>query len=157
MKKHTDSFRDVLPSDEVLIEPSGQFGQDLQNFRVAVHQAAEYETEQPAPFGWLNAAKRRRRVAQRRMMLAWATVATCAALLFAATLPSLHHPKAVSHMAAASSNTDDTALLEQVDTAISESVPSSLAPLAQLDDWTSTAPTNDETSLKKSEKKHVSQ
>lgn len=162
MNKHPNQFRDTLPPEEVLLEPSGQFGEDLRNFRAAVHQAAERETPQPVPFGWLNAAKRRRRDAQRRLVLALASVATCAGLLLAGALPLLHHSKTAgvpSHIMShvMQQNTDDTALLEQVDTAISESVPSSLAPLAELDDWSSTRSTNNEIPLNKSEKKHVSQ
>jgi hypothetical protein len=158
MNKHPNQFRDVLPVDEVLLEPSGQFGQDLRNFGAAVHRAAERQTSQPVPFGWLNAAKRRRRDAQRRLVLAW----TCAGLLCVSALPLLHNSKtagAPSHIVShtAQPSTDDTALLEQVDTAISESVPSSLAPLAELDNWDATTSTNNEMPLNKPEKKHVSQ
>jgi hypothetical protein len=158
MNKHPEPFRDTLPPDEVVLEPSGQFGNDLRNFRAAVHRAAEHQTSQPVPFGWLNAAKRRRNQAQRRMVLAWATAAACAALLFAGTLPLLHHAKpAAAPVARAQSATDDTALLEQVDTAVSESVPNSLAPLNDLDNWDTTTSTKTQTSLNKSEKKNVSQ
>ena len=165
MNKHPNPLRDVLPPDEVLLEPSGQFGpgdqfgNDLRNFRAAVHRAAERQTSQPVPFGWLNAARRRRQVAQRRLMLAWATVAASAALLFAATMPLLHHPTTVSTPVAVTQvrSTDDTALLEQIDTAVSESVPSSLAPLAELDDLNSTNSTNNERTPNKPEKKNVSQ
>ena len=162
MNNHPNQSRDVLPPDEVLLEPSGQFGEDLRNFRAAVYRAAERQTSQPVPFGWLNAAKRRRRKAQRHLMMTWATVTACAALLFAGTLPLLHHSKTggapsqmMSHVM--QPKTDDTALLEQVDTAVSESVPSSLAPLAEIDSWDATTPTNHETPLSKPEKKHVSQ
>ena len=159
MNKHANPFRDAVPSDEVLLEPSDQFGNDLRNFRAAVHRAVERQTSQPVPFGWLNAARRRRQVAQRRLMLAWATVAASAALLFAATMPLLHHPTAVSTPVAVTQvrSTDDTALLEQIDTAVSESVPSSLAPLAELDDLNSTNSTNNERTPNKPEKKNVSQ
>ena len=157
MNKQHNQFRDVLPPDEVMIEPSGQFGNDLRNFRAVLHRATERQTSQPVPFGWLNAAKRRRRQAHRRVMLAWATGAACAGLLFAGTLPLLHHPKAVIPVAVTQPGIDDTALLEQVDSAVSESVPSSLAPLAELDDWSSTTSTKDDITLHKPEKKNVSQ
>jgi hypothetical protein len=157
MNKHPNQFRDVLPPDEVLLEPSGQFGEDLRNFRAAVNRAAERQTSQPVPFGWLNAAKRRR-ASHRRIVLAW----TCAGLLCVSALPLLHYSKTagapsriVSHNM--QPGTDDTALLEQVDTAVSESVPSSLAPLAELDNWDATTSTNNEIPLNKPEKKHVSQ
>ena len=158
MNKHPESFRDTLPPDEVLLEPSGQFGDDLRNFRAAVHRAAERQTSQPVPFGWLSGAKRRHRVAKQRIVLAWATAATCAALLFTGTLPLLRHSKpAAPPVARTQSGTEDTALLEQVDTAVSESVPSSLAPLDALDNLDTATSTNTQAPLNKSEKKHVSQ
>lgn len=154
MNKHSEQFRDALSPDEVLLEPSGQFGpefeHDLRNFRAVVHRAAERQTSQPVPFGWLNAAKRRRHATQRRLVLAWGL----AALLFAGALPLLHHSRTAVPAPIAQ---DDTALLEQVDTAISESVPSSLAPLDALDNWDTTTSTNTQAPLNKSEKKHVSQ
>lgn len=151
MNKHPNQFRDTLPPDEVLLEPSGQFGEDLRNFRAAVHQAAERQTSQSVPFGWLNAAKCRRRDTQRRLVLVW----SLAALLFASALPLLHHSRTA--VPAPSAQGDDTALLEQVDTAVSESVPSSLAPLDALDSWDAPASTKTQNSLNKPEKKHVSQ
>jgi hypothetical protein len=159
MNTHPNQFRNnsqgSISPDEAIFEPSGQFGDDLRNFRDAVHRAAERATTQTVPIGWLNAAKRRRQAAQRRLVLAW----TCAALLCVGALPLLHHSRmaAPMHPAVVQSNADDTALLEQVDTAVSESVPSSLAPLAALDDMSSTTSTNNETPLNKPEKKNVSQ
>ena len=92
-------------------------------------------------------------------MLAW----TCAALLCVSLLPILHHAKLVTSQPVAvvqnaANDAEDTALLEQVDNAVSESVPSSLAPLATLDSWSSTTSTNEsvtESSLNKPEKKNV--
>ena len=153
MNTHANQLRDTLPPDEVLLEPSGQLGEDLRNFRSAVHRAAERQTSQPVAFGWLNAAKRRRHAAQRRMILAWGL----AALLFAGALPLLHQSKTAAPAEVRQSNVEDTALLEQVDTAVSESVPSSLAPLTELDDLNSTTSTKNEIPLNKSEKKNVSQ
>jgi hypothetical protein len=155
MNKHPEQFREVLPPEEVLLEPSGQFGEDLRNFRSALDRAAERQMLQPVPLGWLNAAKHRRHNAQRRVVLAW----TCAAaLLCAGALPLLHHSRTIaapSHVA--QSSDEDTALLEQVDTAVSESVPSSLAPLDAFDNSDTATSTNNETPLNKPEKKHVSQ
>ena len=153
MNKHANQFRDTLAPDEVLLEPSGQFGEDLRNFRAAVHRAAERQSSQTVPFGWLNAAKRRRRDGQRRLVLAW----TCAALLCAGALPLLHHSKTGVPAGIGQPNADDTALLEQVDTEVSESIPSSLAPLDALDNWDAPASTNTQAPLNKSEKKNVSQ
>jgi hypothetical protein len=151
MNTHSNQFRDTLPPDEVMLEPAGQFAADLRSLRSAVHRAAEGQTAQPVPFGWLNAAKRRHRTEQRRLVLAW----TCAALLCFGALPFLRHAKPLAAPVAVRSEADDTALLEQVDTAVSESVPKSLAPLATLDDWSSTTSTNTESSLNAPEKKNV--
>ena len=165
MNKHADQFRDTLPFDEVLLEPagqfgsSGQFGNDLRNFRDAVHRAAERQTSQPVGFGWLNAAKRRRRAAQSRLVLTWTFTA---ALLVAGALPLLRHSRAIAPVTVRQSSVDDTALLEQVDTAVSESVPSSLAPLQALDDgtldnWDATRSAKTQPTLNKPEKKNVAQ
>jgi hypothetical protein len=154
MNQYPEQFRDVLPPQEVLLEPSGQFGQDLRNFRIVLDRAAERQISQPVPFGWLNAAKRRQHSAQRRMVLAW----TCAAaLLCAGALPLLRHSKTAAPAVIRQSNVDDTALLEQVDTAVSESVPSSLAPLDAFDSADAATSANNETPLNKPEKKHASQ
>lgn len=155
-----NEFRETLPPDEVLLEPSGQFAADLCNLRSAVHCAAERAISQPLPSTWMIAAKRRQRSAQRRVMMAWSLGGICVALLCLGTLPLLHRaapvvePKVV-HLQ--SQQTDDTALLEQVDSAVSESVPSSLAPLATLDEWNSTTSTNAAPTLHTPEKKNVAQ
>jgi hypothetical protein len=162
MKTNSNKFRNPLPPDESLLEPSGQFAADLRNLRAAVHRAAERQTAESVSFAWLNAAKRRQRSGQRRLMLAWGLAATCATMLCIGTLPYLHHAAPVAGPSVAkvqpgTPKTDDTALLEQVDSAVSESVPSSLAPLATLDDWSSTASTSTESPLNTSEKKNVAQ
>jgi hypothetical protein len=77
------------------------------------------------------------------MALGWA----CAALLCLATLPfSMHSrhanlPPAIANapVAVAPATESDSALLEQVDTEVSESVPSSLAPLTELDSLNTTS------------------
>ena len=124
------------------LEPSGEFAASIRDFRSAVTHVAERETSRPLNASWLAPARKRRRNAQQRMALAWTA---CAALLCFATLPffshsrpSPAHPAAPTLAAAAATSVSanpesDTALLEQVDTDISESVPPSLAPLADLD------------------------
>src|SRR5579883_260218 len=112
MTTHAKQFRDTLPPDEVMLEPGGQLGADLRNLRTAVHRAAERQTAETVPFGWLNAAKRRQRSAQRRLMLAW----TCAALLCIGALPFLLHSRPIaghssSTVARQAVTEDDTALL----------------------------------------------
>ena len=127
---------------ENTLEPSGEFAARIRDFRSAVEHVAARETVRPVAAGWLAPARKRRQSAQRRMILGWA----CAALLCFATLPlsiPSHHavPPQVVPAATAPAAESDTALLEQVDTEVSESVPSSLAPLAELDSW-STQTTN---------------
>jgi hypothetical protein len=149
-----NQFRDPLPLDEG-IEPSGEFAADLRNFCAVVNRAAERETLRLFGPDWLKTAKRRQRSAQRRLVLAWST----AALLCIGVLPFLHQAKTVAPSVATGTRSyaEDTALLEQVDSAVSESVPQSLAPLAALDDWSGTASTNTEPSLNQPEKKNVAQ
>jgi hypothetical protein len=149
MNTHTDQFRRTshTPPDEAMFEPTGEFAADLRNLRSAVYSAAENETAKPLPANWLMPAKLRRRAGQRRLILAWSS----AALLCLGALPLLHNAKQAAPV--------DTALLEQVDSAVSESVPSSLAPLATLDSWSSDA-TNEiqtKTTLNEPEKKNVAQ
>jgi hypothetical protein len=157
MKSNPNEFRDTLPPDEVMLEPSGQFAADLRNLRSAVHCAAERSGSESFSATWLIAARRRQRVSQRRLVLAW----TCAALLcIGVAVPFLRHSTTAPATPVAKAQPvviDDTALLEQVDSAVSESVPSSLAPLATLDEWSSTTSTNTASTLNTSEKKNVAQ
>jgi hypothetical protein len=122
------------------IEPSGELAASIRDFRSAVTHVAERETARPVAASWLAPARKRRRSHQQRIVLGLAF----AALLFLATLPWLSHsrpaatqPAIQATAAAAPANDSDTALLEQVDADVSESVPSSLAPLAELDSWNS--------------------
>lgn len=117
------------------IEPSGEFAASIRDFRSAVTHVAEREASRPVAANWLDPARKRSRAAQHRMALGWA----CAVLLCVATLPIGIHSRhdAVARnvtpaaMAPALSTDSDTALLEQVDTDVSESVPPSLAPLTE--------------------------
>ena len=90
MKTNPNEFRDSLPPEEVMLEPSGQFAADLRNLRSAVQRTAERSSSRPLSSAWLISAKRRQRAAQRRVMLVWGLVGTCAALLCLGTLPLLH-------------------------------------------------------------------
>jgi hypothetical protein len=118
-------------------EPSGEFAASIRDFRAAVTHVADRETARAVAADWL-APARKRRAHHQRMTLSWA----CAALLCLATLPWLGHsrPAATPHPiaqvpATAAAPESDSALLEQVDADVSESVPSSLEPLAELDTW----------------------
>lgn len=150
--------------DNTNIEPSGDFAKSIRDFRSAVTHVAERETASPVAAGWLAPARKRRRSTQQRMALGWA----CAGLLCFATLPfpiHSHHQAPVNPVATAvtePSAESDTALLEQVDTDVSESVPSPLAPLADLDNWdTATAnPSSNSdngTTLRRTESTNVAQ
>jgi hypothetical protein len=120
------------------IEPSGDFAASIRNFRSVVTHVAERETARPVAADWLVPARKRRRSHQQRVVLGWA----CAAILCFATLPWLSHshPAAIHPVAsvaatlsAAPPAESDSALLEQVDADVSESVPTPLAPLEDLD------------------------
>jgi predicted anti-sigma-YlaC factor YlaD len=141
------------------LEPTGALQASIRDFRSAVHHIAQLETSQPVPANWLAPAQGRRRTAQRRLMLAW----TCSALLCAGIVPLSTHlhqtqqaQQQAQQQAATQSYAADTALLEQVDSAVSESVPSSLAPLTALDSWSSSTSTN-ESSTNPMEKTNAAQ
>ncbi len=149
------------------LEPSGEFASSIGDFRSAVTHVAGRETAQPVSVDWLVPARHRHRRAQLRVGLGIAVGWACAALLCVATLPLFTHPHhaAVAHVvtvspAAAVTVESDSALLEQVDTNISESVPTPLEPLAELESWNSTS-TNTSgdsvngTSLNQTEKTNV--
>jgi hypothetical protein len=144
------------------LEPRGEVAASIKLFHDAMHSIADRATARPVPSDWLMPARRRQRSAQRRMILAW----SCAAALCFAVVPlSIHnaHPVNADHQltgkvtgaqpAPAQPEVSEDALLEQVDNEISEPVPSSLAPLTELDSWNST---NSESSTH-TEKKNVTQ
>lgn len=147
--------------DAEILEPAGEMAESIALFRGAMHSIAEREMARPVSIDWLKPAQRRRRQAQGRMIMAWA----CAAALCFAVVPRIaphrssapavavvtHSATTPSPSAAAKDQTEDTAFLDQVDNAISEPVPSSLAPLEELDSWSSTTSTNH------SEKKNVTE
>lgn len=131
-------------------EPTGKFGELLRDFRAAVTHVALRETATPiTASNWLAPARRRRRRHQQRVVLGWA----CAALLCAATLPLATHshgpvtrPVEQTTATALVESAPESGLLEQVDADVSESVPSSLAPLAEMDNLNSTDNTGDSSS-----------
>ena len=156
MRNLKSNFEDTVDTS---LEPRGEVANSIALFRTAMHFIAERETARPLAAEWLAPARRRHRAAQRRMVLAWA----CAVALCFAVVPlSMHAPHAPRsaqfvHTPSVQPPTEesDTALLEQVDTEIAEPVPSSLAPLTELDSWNSTTSTTE--SLHTTEKKNVAQ
>jgi hypothetical protein len=136
------------------LEPIGETAASIELFRVAMHSIAERETSRPVASDWLAPARKRQRRAQRRMVLAWA----CAAALCFAIAPRAIHThdmahggSVISHAAPQQTEESYTALLEHVDNEINAPVPDSLAPLTELDSWTSTS------SNLSTEKKNVTQ
>lgn len=131
----------MKPINEHDLEPKGEFAAGIRDFRAAVTHVAERETVRPLAVDWLLPARKRRRSHQQRLVLGWA----CAAALCFATVPfaiiplTTHSNPASIHMApqtaaplAQSTEPEGSGLMEQVDADVSESVPSSLAPLAEL-------------------------
>jgi hypothetical protein len=127
----------MKPIQENDLEPTGEFAAALRDLRAAVTHIADRETARPVALSWLAPARQRRRSHHQRMILGWA----CAAMLCFATLPfaipsrpaatqAQIQPTASAPVLQAAEPT--TGLLEQVDADVSESVPSSLAPLAEL-------------------------
>ena len=132
----------------------------ISQFRAAVRHIAEQQAE-PASVAWqLDQARQRRRSAQRRTMLQWA-VATVAATVLCVTMlvPAVgsyrHHAAQLQAQRQAQRQEQllkqreaDTALLDQVTSELSVTVPDSMQPLAELDsDYT-----NNQTSIGKTEK-----
>ncbi len=130
------------------MEPSGEFATAIRDFRAAVTHVAERETARPMAADWLAPAMKRRRSHQHRMVLAWA----CAAALCFATVPFAIMPLATNsgsapvHVAmqtpaTAQHSEADNGLLRQVDEQVSESVPSSLAPLEEMENMNTASAT----------------
>ena len=132
-------------------EPSGEFAAAIRDFRAAVTHVAERETARPMAADWLAPAMKRRKSHQHRMVLAWA----CAAALCFATVPfaimplTTHSGPAPVHVAmqtpalapVAQHSEAESGLLQQVDEQVSESVPSSLAPLEEMENMNTASAT----------------
>ena len=132
-------------------EPSGEFAAAIRDFRAAVTHVAARETARPMAADWLAPAMKRRKSHQHRMVLAWA----CAAALCFATVPfaimplTTHSGSAPVHVALQTPapapvpqhGEADNGLLRQVDEQVSESVPSSLAPLEEMENMNTASAT----------------
>ena len=128
----------------------------ISQFRAAVRHIAEQQAE-PASVAWqLDQARQRKRSAQRRTMLQWA-VATVAATVLCVTMLVPAVASYRNHAAQLQAQRQeqllkqreaDTALLDQVTSELSVTVPDSMQPLEELDsDYT-----NNQTSIGKTEK-----
>lgn len=126
-------------------EPTGEFAEAIRDFRAAVTHVAERETARPMAVEWLVPARKRRRSHRHRVVLAWACAAAlCFAALPFAPLPFSGHMEPGAAIRAtveppatplAQPGEAENGLLQQVDEQVSESVPSSLAPLTEMDSW----------------------
>lgn len=132
--------------DRNYTEPAGEFAAAIRNFRAALTHVAGRETARPIASDWLAPARKRRRTHQHRVILAWACAAAlCIAALPLAPLPFGRQPEpaAVTHATLEPAGTaalgpkpaTERTLLEQVDQQVSEPVPTSLAPLAEMENW----------------------
>lgn len=112
----------------------------IRQFRAAVHHMAAQE--EPTQVAWqLEQARQRRRSAQRRMVLEWAMTAMAAIVLSAAAVvPTVNSHR--EHMAQLQAQRQaqilkqreaDSALLDQVTSELSEAIPDSMQPLAEMD------------------------
>ncbi|GGH01930.1 hypothetical protein [Silvibacterium dinghuense] len=142
------------------IEP--EMAESIRLLRASLTNYAENQPNRPFSPEWLAPARRRERSAHRRMAFGWSLAGSLAAgALCFAMLPLSHHAAPQPVMQAhttipAATQPSDTALLEQVDDAIDQSVPSPLAPLTELDSWNSTT-SQEQNTLARTENSHVSQ
>jgi hypothetical protein len=109
----------------------------ISQFRAAVRHIAEQQAG-PAPAAWqLDQAQQRRRSAQRRTMLEWAVaMVLCVTMLVPAVGYYRDHAKrlrAQQQEQLSKQRAADTALLDQVTSELSEAVPDSMRPLAEMD------------------------
>ena len=123
----------------------------ISHFRTAVHDAAERQSRSPLQ---LDGAQARRQSARRHVFLEWAVAAV---LCVMALVPALGYYR--NHEAQRQAQRQeqllkqraaDTALLEQVASELSESVPDSMQPLADMD----TDDASYQTSVRGTEKKN---
>ena len=155
MTKETTNrqVQDLYPeSDAATKRDLEGLANSISHFRTAVHHAAGQQAS-PLPIArQLERAAQRKRSAQRRIMLEWAVaMALCIAALVPAT--SYYHTHEARQQAQRQAQLlkqreADAALLDQVASELSESVPDSLRPLADMDaDYTS-----NQTTIKETEK-----
>ncbi len=121
----------------------------ISQFRSALHHIAARSAELPTDWGF-EQARARRRSAQRRVMLEWAVaMALCVAALVPAVGFYREHAaqvRAEQQAQLLKQREADTALLDQVSSELSEAVPDSMQPLAEMDsDYASYQTTGEKT------------
>jgi uncharacterized protein (DUF2252 family) len=108
----------------------------ISQFRSAVHHVAAQSEGSVRDWGYESALKRKH-VAQRRVMLEWAVAAVlCVAALVPAVGFYREHAaqvRAEQQAQLLKQREADTALLDQVTNELSETVPDSMQPLAEMD------------------------
>ena len=148
------------PETAEALEPA--MAESIRLLRASLTNYAEQQPARPLAPEWLAPARRRERAAHRRLAFGWslagslAAAALCFALLPLGHQAAPHAPMPAQTASAAAAPPSDTALLEQVDDAIDQPVPSPLAPLTEMDSWNSTTSQN-QNSLARTENSHVSQ
>ncbi len=108
----------------------------ISQFRAAVHHVAGREDEPVPVMQQLERARQRKHSAQRRVMLEWAiAMALCVAALVPAVGYYRDHAAQMhaQQMRLLQQREADTALLDQVTSELSEAVPDSMQPLADMD------------------------
>ncbi|MCL6463441.1 MAG: hypothetical protein K6T49_02855 [Acidobacterium ailaaui] len=108
----------------------------IRQFRAAVWHIAEQEGPRPTLIQ-LEQAARRRRSAQRRIMLEWAFAALAGVAVLLPAAGHYRHHAQMARMAeqqqALKQREADAELLDQVADEVSEAVPDAMRPLAELD------------------------
>jgi hypothetical protein len=142
------------PEPDASREEVRTIAEALSLYRSAMHHIADREAARP-----FAAEHPRRRTLRLRLLLAPALAAAVAAAVLVPVYSHLHrhHPPASVTAAIASgtapvpapANVDDTVLMNQINSELSEDVPDALQPLADLSDLTTTNSA--------SEKKNVTQ
>lgn len=118
-------------------------------YRSAMQHVAEKHAAQPAPSftASIAAARHPARSVKMRLVLVPALAAALAAAVIAPAVSHLHHPAstppAVAHTASPApeqtvASVDDTQLMNQIDSEVSEDVPDALEPLADLSEQATT-------------------
>jgi hypothetical protein len=140
------------PEPDATREEVREMAEALSLYRSAMRHIAEREAGRP-----FVVKQRPTRAFRFRLLLAPALTAAVAAGVLVPLYGHFHHPAVpVPHTLASSSavdarsSVDDTALMNQIDSEVSEDVPDALRPLADLSDQTTT-------NTAVSEKKNVTQ
>lgn len=136
--------KDVIDESGTTREDVREIAEALSLYRSAMHHIAEREATRP-----FVAAPRSRRTIRFSLFLAPALTAALAAAVIGPVYSHFHHhpstPTPLARSAQPASvttlpNVDDTALMNQIDSEVSEDVPDALQPLADLSDQTTATP-----------------